>query len=83
MTTAMQIRSDIASIDPDSLDTWDFDVFFFTQEQLVAHVCLMFMRLGLTAYQVCPAQPLPLVAVVCADTGQASQPSCVCALKPQ
>jgi hypothetical protein len=41
-----------AQCDPDMLDTWDFDVFFYTPEQLVAYVALMFMHLGLTTQDV-------------------------------
>ena len=51
VATAMQIRDDIADVDPESLATWDWDVFFHTKEQLIAHVCRMFMQLGLTQSQ--------------------------------
>lgn len=51
VATAMHIRNEIAEADPEALHTWDLDVFFHTKEQLIAHVCRMFMCLGLTQHQ--------------------------------
>lgn len=48
----VRLRRSITACDPDVLDTWDFDVFFYTQEQLVAYVALMFVHLGLTTQDV-------------------------------
>ncbi|EIE22231.1 HD-domain/PDEase-like protein, partial [Coccomyxa subellipsoidea C-169] len=39
-------------LDSEVLDSWDFDVFFFTPDQLIAYVALMFMHLGLTTQDV-------------------------------
>ena len=49
---AVSLREQILAVDHDLLESWDFDVFFYTREQLIAHVCAMFMRLGLTQHQV-------------------------------
>ena len=53
------MRRSITACDPDVLDTWDFDVFFYTQEQLVAYVALMFVHLGLTTQDVRPRRLHP------------------------
>ena len=55
----VRLRRSITACDPDVLDTWDFDVFFYTQEQLVAYVALMFVHLGLTTQDVRPTAPPP------------------------
>ena len=52
-----RLRRSITLCDPDILDTWDFDVFFYTHEQLVAYVALMFMHLGLTTQDVRALSP--------------------------
>ena len=46
-------RMAVAEVDSASLDSWDWDVFRHTHEQLVPHVVIMFMRLGLTQHEVC------------------------------
>lgn len=38
----------LKEVDPSIMMSWDFDVFYYTHEQLIAHVCVMFIRLGLT-----------------------------------
>ncbi len=48
----VKLRHSITQLDSDVLDSWDFDVFFFTPDQLVAYVALMFMHLGLTTQDV-------------------------------
>lgn len=48
----VKLRRSITLLDSDVLDSWDFDVFFYTPEQLVAYVALMFMHLGLTSQDV-------------------------------
>lgn len=48
----MKLRLSIAQLDYDILDSWDFDVFYYMPEQLVAYVALMFMSLGLTTQEV-------------------------------
>lgn len=41
----------MAAVDSEALDSWDWDVFQFTHDQLVPHVLVMFMRLGLTQHE--------------------------------
>lgn len=48
----VRLRHSMTQLDADVLDSWDFDVFFFTPDQLVAYVALMFMHLGLTTQDV-------------------------------
>ena len=48
----VKLRLSIAQLDYDILDSWDFDVFYYMPEQLVAYVALMFMSLGLTTQEV-------------------------------
>ncbi len=48
----VKLRRSITVLDADVLDSWDFDVFFYTPEQLAAYVALMFMHLGLTSQDV-------------------------------
>ena len=48
----MKLRRSIAQLDYEILDSWDFDVFYYMPEQLVAYVALMFMSLGLTSQDV-------------------------------
>lgn len=48
----VRLRRSIAQLDYNILDSWDFDVFYYMPEQLVAYVALMFMSLGLTAQDV-------------------------------
>ncbi len=48
----VKLRHSITQLDSDVLDSWDFDVFFFTPDQLVAYVALMFIHLGLTTQDV-------------------------------
>lgn len=45
-------RMAVAEVDSAALDSWDWDVFRHTHEQLVPHVVIMFMRLGLTQHEV-------------------------------
>ncbi|KAK9915025.1 hypothetical protein WJX75_003738 [Coccomyxa subellipsoidea] len=59
----MKLRHSITQLDSDLLDSWDFDVFFFTPDQLIAYVALMFMHLGLTT------QDKATVAEISAVTG--------------
>ena len=49
---ALSLRRQILAANWDLLDSWEFDVWFFTGEQLIAHLCLMFMHAGLTQTQV-------------------------------
>ena len=49
---ALQIRTTIAALDASEVDSWDFDVFNYTEEQLIAYVCRMFMNTGLCQVQV-------------------------------
>lgn len=48
----MKLRLSIAQLDYDILDSWDFDVFYYMPEQLIAYVALMFISLGLTTQDV-------------------------------
>ena len=48
----VKLRRSIAQLDYEILDSWDFDVFYYMPEQLVAYVALMFMSLGLTSQDV-------------------------------
>lgn len=48
----VKLRLSIAQLDYDILDSWDFDVFYYMPEQLIAYVALMFMSLGLTSQDV-------------------------------
>jgi hypothetical protein len=41
----------VAEVDADALDAWSWDVFRYTHDQLVPHVLVMFMRLGLTQHE--------------------------------
>ena len=49
---ALQIRTTIAALDASKLDSWEFDVFNYTEEQLIAYVCRMFMNHGLCQVKV-------------------------------
>ncbi len=49
---AVARRMAVAEVDAAALDGWDWDVFRHTHEQLVPHVVIMFMRLGLTQHEV-------------------------------
>ena len=49
---ALALREQMLAVDVDLLESWDFDVFFYTRQQLVAHLCMMAVRLGLTQAQV-------------------------------
>jgi hypothetical protein len=55
----VKLRRSMTLLDADVLDTWDFDVFFYTPEQLRTYVALMFMHLGLTSQDVSPTPALP------------------------
>ncbi|KAK9829381.1 hypothetical protein WJX72_005491 [[Myrmecia] bisecta] len=66
---SMRIRRLIHEVDGGILDSWDFDVFFFTPEQLVAHVCVMFMRLGLTATDVATFSKVTTLAATLGQEG--------------
>ena len=59
----VKLRLSIAQLDYDILDSWDFDVFYYMPEQLIAYVALMFMSLGLTSQDVSnlasPPKPSP------------------------
>ena len=54
---ALLLREQVLAVDVDLLESWDFDVFFYTRDQLIAHLCVMAMRLGFTQLEVrgCPA----------------------------
>ena len=49
---ALQMRQLLMGVEVEKMDSWDFDVFFFTPDQLIAYVALMFMHLGLTTQDV-------------------------------
>ena len=49
---ALLLREQVLAVDVDMLESWDFDVFFYTREQLIAHLCVMAMRLGFTQLEV-------------------------------
>ncbi|KAK9831398.1 hypothetical protein WJX81_001157 [Elliptochloris bilobata] len=53
MGASPQVARRLAAAEVDSavLDSWDWDVFQYTPEQLVPHVLVMFMRLGLTQHE--------------------------------
>ena len=55
----VKLRLSIAQLDYDILDSWDFDVFYYMPEQLIAYVALMFMSLGLTSQDVSNLAPHP------------------------
>jgi hypothetical protein len=57
----VKLRHSITQLDSDLLDSWDFDVFFFTPDQLIAYVALMFMHLGLTTQDV---RRIPLTSLL-------------------
>ncbi len=57
----VKLRLSIAQLDYDILDSWDFDVFCYMPEQLIAYVALMFMSLGLTSQDVSDLLPRPLL----------------------
>ena len=48
---AVARRMAVAEVDSAALDSWDWDVFRHTHAQLVPHVVIMFMRLGLTQHE--------------------------------
>jgi hypothetical protein len=41
----------MADVDLDLLNSWDYDVFDFRHEQLIAATCLMFLQLGLVYWE--------------------------------
>lgn len=56
-------RQHIKAVDVTTLESWNYDVFFYTQEELIAHTCVMFMQLGLTISEVPPRLPSRCVCV--------------------
>jgi len=54
---AIARRLAAAAVDSEALDSWDWDVFQFTHDQLVPHVLVMFIRLGLTQHEA--GAPMP------------------------
>ena len=44
---ALHMRLLISKVTTTAMDVWDFDVWAFSHEELVAHLCQMFMQQGL------------------------------------
>ena len=54
VSEALSMRRLLAAVDVAAMDSWDFDVFDHTHEELAAHLCQMFMQQGLCQSRVSP-----------------------------
>ena len=66
---ALDMRQMLVAVDVVAMDSWDFDVYNHTHDELAAHLCQMFMQQGLCQSRV---SPLPALVTDPRPTGQQS-----------